>query len=96
MSTALDGFFIANQAPGNSATFKLKGGTYGLSATATGTGTFGLQRLANDGATWVPVHTAFTTGANYLAVTIPDGSYRVASATVTALFFEVAGIFASP
>jgi hypothetical protein len=42
-----------------------QGGRYGISATATGAGPLGLQRLALDGSTWIPVHTAFTTGQNY-------------------------------
>jgi len=98
MATALDGQGFSNLAPGTTATFKLKGGRYGISATATGTGTFGLQRLSLDvgSPTWIPVHAAFTTGQNYLVVDLPSGSYRVVSATVTALFFEVSGITASP
>jgi hypothetical protein len=61
--------------------------------------TLGLQRLALDGATWVPVHTAFTTTTNYLAVTIPAGSYRINQTGLVigdTLYVEVSGIFGSP
>jgi hypothetical protein len=91
MPTAIDSVGLSNISA-STAAFKLKGGRYGTSATATGTGTFGLQRLALDGSTWIPVHTAFTTGQNCPAVDLPGGSCRIAVATVTAIYFEVGGI----
>jgi hypothetical protein len=107
MATSLDGFGYSYTnagvaPPATSATFKLKGGTYGISATMLGTlssPTLGLQRLALDGVTWVPVHSAFTTAENYLAVTIPAGTYRIAQTNLAignTLYFEVAGITGSP
>jgi hypothetical protein len=99
MATALDGIGFSNLGPPpvTTPTFKLKGGRYAIDAVATGTGTFGLQRLALDGVTWIPVHTAFTTGANFLSpLDLPAGSYRVVDTVVTALYFEVSGIFGSP
>ena len=42
------------------------------------------------------MRTAFTTGQNYTAADVPAGNYRVAIATVTAVFFEVGGITGSP
>jgi hypothetical protein len=88
---ALDGKGFSNIAA-NTAAFQLKGGRYGVTAVATGTGTFGLQRLALDGVTWAPCHAAFTTGANYVVVDLPAGQYRFAVTTVTAVYADVSGI----
>jgi hypothetical protein len=107
MATALDGFGYSYTnagvaPPATSATFKLKGGSYGITAAMLGTltsPTLVLQRLALDGATWIPVHTAFTTVSNYLVATIPAGSYRIAQTGLTTgntLYFEVSGITGSP
>jgi hypothetical protein len=99
MATELDGIGFSNLGPPPVTTpaFRLKGGIYALSATMTGTGTAQLQRLLLDGVTWVGVHAAFTTGANFLtSLYLPAGSYRIVDTVVTALYFEVSGIFGSP
>lgn len=81
---------IDNNAQANiaatTAGFFLKGGKYLLVVTATwGGGNVVLQRLHNDGATWVPVHTALT--ANGIAnVDIAYGQYRWAVTTATAVY----------
>jgi hypothetical protein len=91
MATATESISFSNIGA-NTTSFALRGGKYGVGATATGTGTFGLQQLAADGSSWLPVHTAFTTGQNYVSVDVPPGTYRFAVATVTAVYATIARI----
>ncbi len=82
----------SNVAAGNSISFALPGGRYGVSMVATGSGTAGLQRLGGDGTTYVPVHAPFSSTGAYIAVDLPPGTYRFTTDTFTNAFWEVAGI----
>jgi hypothetical protein len=74
------------------ASFKLRGGSYGVTATASwGGGSATLQRLATDGATYVTCLTAFSADG-YASVNLPSGTYRIAVATASALYIDVVGI----
>lgn len=76
----------------STAAFILKGGAYGVTVTATfGGGTVTLQRLSNDGVTWITALTAFS-AAGYATVNLPPGSYRLAVATATAVYADVTSI----
>ena len=70
------------------ATFNLSGGNYGLLITATfGGGNIQLQRLSNDGATWVNIGPAVT-AAGYSTMFLTPGSYRFAVTTATAVYID--------
>ena len=74
------------------AAFTLKGGVYGVSASATwGGGSVTLQKLSGDDSTWVTVLTAFT-AAGYASVSLPPGTYRLLVATATAIYVEIVQI----
>jgi hypothetical protein len=74
------------------ASFILRGGNYGMTVTATfGGGNVALQRLAPDGSTYVTVITAFT-AAGYASANLPNGTYRVAVTTATAVYADVVSI----
>jgi hypothetical protein len=74
------------------AAFKLRGGQYGVTVTATfGGGSVTLQRLSNDGITYVTCLTAFT-AAGYASVNLPSGTYRLLVATATAIYADVVSI----
>lgn len=93
MSTAADGFGYSNISA-STAAFKLKGGAYGVFATATFSGgSVKLQRLSLDGSTYVSVASATDfTAAGGTIVNLPPGSYRFTIATATAVYAEVQGI----
>lgn len=63
-------------ASGNSAQFKLKGGLYGVDLVVTGSGTFTLKRLAQDGSTYNTTLAALTANG-YVTIYLPYGLYRV-------------------
>lgn len=93
MTTAVDGFGFSNISA-STAAFKLKGGAYGVTATATfGGGSVKLQRLALDGSTYVSMSssTDFTAAGGAL-VNLPPGTYRFTIATATAVYAEVQGV----
>jgi hypothetical protein len=74
------------------AAFTLPSGNYGVTVTATfGGGSVTVQRLAADGTTYVTCLTAFT-AAGYASVLIPTGTYRIAIATATAVYVDIASI----
>ena len=73
----------------SSAAFTLRGGKYAVSAIATGTGTMGLQMLMPDGATFNPVHTAFSATTGFTTVDLPPGQYKFVIATFTAVYASV-------
>jgi hypothetical protein len=71
------------------AAFELKGGKYGVAAFATGAGTMGLQMVAADGSTLIPVHTVFAATLGYAAVDLPPGQYKFFIATFTAVYATI-------
>jgi hypothetical protein len=91
--TAVDGKGFSNIAA-NTATFPLKGGSYGVTAVATfGGGSVKLQRLALDGSTFVSMTSATDFAvAGGTVQNLPLGTYRFTIATATAVFAEVQGI----
>jgi hypothetical protein len=73
----------------NTASFTLRGGSYGITVHATfGGGNVALQRLAADGASWVNVITALTADG-YAATNLPNGTYRFAVTTATGVYCDV-------
>ena len=77
------------------AAFTLYGGQYGVTATATfGGGSITLQKLSVDGSTWVTVLTAFS-AAGYATVNLPQGTYRIAVTTATAVYVSVESVVTS-
>jgi hypothetical protein len=67
------------------------GGLYGVDCVATfGGGSVKLQKLAQDGSTYVSVSsgTDFTT-AGYATVNLPTGTYRLTIATATAAYVNI-------
>jgi hypothetical protein len=76
----------------NTASFDLRGGQYGVDVHATfGAGSVTLQKLANDGSSWVTCLTAFSTDG-YATVNLPGGHYRFAIATATAVYVNITAI----
>jgi hypothetical protein len=72
--------------------FTLRGGSYGVSAIATFSGgSVTLQRLADDGSTFVTCLTAFSANG-YASVNLPAGTYQLAIATASAVYASVVGI----
>lgn len=79
----------------NTASFTLRGGSYGITAHATwGGGNVVLQRLAADGATYVSVITALTADG-YASANLPSGAYRFAVTTATAVYVDVTAVVTS-
>jgi hypothetical protein len=77
------------------APFVLKGGQYGVTVTATfSSGTVTLQRLGPDGSTYVTALTAFSS-AGFATAYLPQGTYRFAIATASAVYAEAVGIVQS-
>lgn len=77
------------------ATFKLRGGCYGVTVNATwGVGSLTLQRLSVDGTTFVTVMTAFTADG-FQSANLPGGTYKLLLATATALYVDVTSIVTS-
>lgn len=76
----------------STAAFALLGGKYAIAASATGTGTMGLQMLAADGVTFIAVHTAFATVTGFVVVDLPPGQYKFALATFTAVYASIARV----
>lgn len=91
MSTSTETVRFQNIAA-TTAAFALKGGRYDIIATATGAGTMGLQILAADGVTFIPVHTAFAAVTGFVTVDLPPGQYKFAISGFTAVFATIASI----
>lgn len=97
---AADGFSITG-ASADSSAYALIGGRYGLVVTATwnSSGTVGVDALAPDGSTWVPV-TLQTVGGPGITVTangtatcdLPAGTYRIKVATATGVSASLATV----
>ena len=83
---------VISNSSGTSQPFYLRGGAYGMDVTATfGGGSVTLQKLAADGTTYVTCLTAFTS-AGYATANLPQGDYRVAIATATAVYARITAI----
>jgi hypothetical protein len=93
VATAVDGKGFSNISA-STASFTLKGGSYGVTAVATfGGGSVKLQRLALDGSTYVSMASATDfTAAGGTVVNLPPGTYRFTIATATAVYAEVQGV----
>jgi hypothetical protein len=74
------------------AAFTLNGGQYAIQVVATfGGGSVTLQRLSNDGTTYVTCLTAFS-AAGYATVNLPNGTYQLTIATASAVYAEIVSI----
>jgi hypothetical protein len=91
MSTATESKSFLNISA-TTAPFNLKGGRYDVIATATGAGTMGLQMQAADGATFIPVHTAFAAVTGFVTVDLPAGVYKFVITGFTAVFASICSI----
>lgn len=74
------------------AAFTLRGGKYAIAASATGTGTMGVQATSLDGTTGIAVHTAFSATTGFIVVDLPPGSYKFVLATFTAVYASICRI----
>lgn len=72
------------------ATFKLRGGNYGITLHATAWGTATLQRQTPDGG-FVTVLTAIAADG-YQNVTLPSGVYQLTLAGITALSGDIVSV----
>lgn len=75
------------------ASFTVRGGQYGVTVHA-GTwssGSVTLQRLANDGATYVTCLMAFSADG-YATVNLPSGTYQLTVASATGIYADVTAI----
>lgn len=86
---------IENQAWANiSATpssFTLRGGAYALMVNAGTVGTVTLQRLGNDGSSWVTAMPAVTS-AGLSTANLPNGTYRLNCSGSSGLYAELVSI----
>lgn len=81
------GFSCKNQS--TSQTFDLIAGMYGVQVIATwGGGTVVLNRLSNDGSTYVSTGVSFSANS-FQTVQIPEGNYQLAVTTATAVYAEI-------
>jgi len=86
---------VISNSSGNSAKFLMEGGSYGVDVTATFSGgSVTLQKLSADDTTWVTCLTAFT-AAGYATANLPQGTYRVAIATASAVYVRITAIVSS-
>jgi hypothetical protein len=84
---------VVSNSSSNSTNFALRGGNYGVAvhAGAYGGGNIALQRLGDDGSTWLNVLAAFT--ADGIGnVSLPAGTYRFGVTTATGVYASVTGI----
>lgn len=93
MPTASEGQFFSNISA-STAQFALRGGKYGVDATATfGGGSVKLQKLLGDTSTFQSVSAATDfTAAGYAVIDLPPGQYRFTVATATAVYCAVTRI----
>jgi hypothetical protein len=79
-----------------SQTFKLNGGSFGLTVHATwGGGSVDLKRLAADGTTYISVLSAALTADAYQAVNIPPGNYQLTVTTATAVYADITSVISA-
>lgn len=76
--------------------FKLLGGTYGMTVTATwGGGSVDLKKLSADGSTYVSVLTTTFTANAYQTVNIPPGTYQLTVTTATAVYADITSVISA-
>lgn len=76
--------------------FKLLGGTYGMTVTATwGGGSVDLKKLSADGTTYVSVLTTTFTANAYQTVNIPPGTYQLTVTTATAVYADITSVISA-
>jgi hypothetical protein len=76
--------------------FKLLGGTYGITVTATwGGGSVDLKKLSADGSTYVSVLSSTFTANAYQTVNIPPGTYQLTVTTATAVYADITSVIAA-
>jgi hypothetical protein len=76
--------------------FKLLGGTYGMTVTATwGGGSVDLKKLSADGSTYVSVLSSTFTANAHQTVNIPPGIYQLTVATATAVYADITSVIAA-
>jgi hypothetical protein len=92
---SIDGFGW-NDIASTPGAFDLQGGDYGITLAATGTGTVTLERLGDDGVTYVPVNmpgtvaTPAALAANgMIVVKVPRGIYKLVIASFTANYLSI-------
>jgi hypothetical protein len=76
--------------------FKLNGGSYGLTMTATwGGGSVDLKRLSADGSTYVSVLTTTFTANAFQTVNVPPGTYQLTVTTATAVYADITSVYSA-
>jgi hypothetical protein len=84
--------FIYKNVSATQGPFTLRGGQYGVTVLATwGGGSVTLQRLGDDGSTYVTVLTAFSANG-YATAYPPSGTYQFAIATATGVYVNITSI----
>ena len=87
-----DQVIFSNIAPGTTANFTLRGGSYSIETKSTGTGTIDLKKLGPDGVTFTARITQITATAGQQTISLPPGTYQVVIATFTANYVEITRI----
>jgi len=82
----------SNIAPGTTASFALRGGTYWIESKSTGTGTIDLKRLGPDGSTYTARITQITATAGQQTIALPPGTYQWVVVDFTANYLEISRI----
>jgi hypothetical protein len=78
------------------ASFKLNGGSYGLTMTAAwGGGSIDLKRLSADGSTYVSVLTTTFTANAFQTVNVPPGTYQLTVTTATAVYADITSVYSA-
>lgn len=95
MSSATGDSIVFSNIAATTAPFTLvKGGRFGVTVSATGSGSVILNKRAADGLTYVPCQNingsaaGFITTGGYQVFDLPTGTYEFAIATFTAVYIE--------
>ncbi|MFZ5713025.1 MAG: hypothetical protein ACOY3N_09315 [Bradyrhizobium sp.] len=76
--------------------FKLLGGTYGITVTATwGGGSVDLKKLSADGSTYVSVLSSTFTANAFQTVSVPPGTYQLTVTTATAVYADITSVISA-
>jgi hypothetical protein len=73
------------------AAFAVKGGTYGLTVSATTFGSVQLQTLSLDGATWLNAGSAISANG-FVSQALPPGQYRFLLAGASAVYAALTSV----
>lgn len=82
----------SNVGPGTIGPFTLRGGSYWIETSSTGTGTIDLKKLGPDGSTYTARITQITATAGQQTISLPPGTYEWVIATFTANYLEITRI----